>query len=501
MDNAGLLSSIDLLIIAIYLAGVVFAGGWFGRRQLSTGRYFFGGREMPWWAVSASIVATETSTITFISVPGIAYARGGNFTFLQLVFGYLLGRIVISALFIPRYFEGRLATVYQLLDGPFGGRVRALAASLFIAMRTIADAVRLLLTAIVLAAVYRSFQPLAGVDDVVLAAVVGLGLVMIVFTFFGGIEAVVWIEVVQLLIYLAGAVAAAFVLSSLIPGGMPEAISLGTAAGKFQFLDFRFSLESTYFFGAGLIGGCFLTMSTHGTDQFMVQRYLCTDTPRKASLALLASGLVVLVQFAGFLFIGVLLYAFYRPDRLPDYAVGPAAAPFAAGDQVFADFITNHLPAGLAGLVVAAILAAALSSSLSAIASTAVTDLYRPLVREREDSHYLGVSRFVVAIAGVAQIAVALALRNSARSALDTALSVASLFNGPILGVFLLAAAGRSGSAAALSGMSAGLLAVLSLRFLTSVAWPWYAVVGSVVTVATGMIAARFAGAGERHSG
>ena len=501
MDNAALLSAIDLIIIATYLGGVVFAGGWFGRRQLSTGRYFFGGRQMPWWAVSASIVATETSTITFISVPGIAYARGGNFTFLQLVLGYLAGRIVISALFIPRYFEGRLATVYQLLEGPFGGRVRALAASLFITMRTIADAVRLLLTAIVLAAVYRTFQPLAGTDEVILAAVVGLGLVMILFTFFGGIEAVVWIEVVQLAIYLAGAIAAAVVLVSLIPGGLSEAISLGVSAEKFRFLDFRFDLGATYFFGAGLIGGCFLTMSTHGTDQFMVQRYLCTDTPRKASLALLTSGLVVLVQFVGFLFIGVLLYAFYRPDRLPGYQTGAAAAPFVAGDQVFADFITNHLPTGLAGLVVAAILAAALSSSLSAIASTAVTDLYRPLVREREDAHYLSVSRLVVAAAGMVQIAVALLLRNSARSALDTALSVASLFNGPILGVFLLAAAGRRGSGSALSGMSAGLAVVLALRFFTDVAWPWYAVVGSGMTVIVGMLAARLAGGSTRENG
>lgn len=486
------MSILDLAIIVLYLAGVVLAGGWFGRRQVSTSRYFFGGREMPWWAVSASIVATETSTITFISIPGIAYARGGDFTFLQLVFGYLTGRLVISAIFIPRYFEGKLATVYELLQGPFGGRVRGLAASLFITMRTIADGVRLLLTAIVLAAVYRAFQPGSDAEIVIIAAVVAMGLVMILFTFFGGIEAVVWIEVVQLGIYIAGALGAAWIVAGLVPGGVQEAVALGSVQEKFRVFDFSFDIRRTYGFWAGLIGGCFLTMSTHGTDQFMVQRYLCTESPRKATLALLSSGVIILVQFIGFLFIGVLLFAFYRPDLLPDYVSGPAAAPFTAGDQVFADFITHHLPTGLAGLVVAAILAAALSSSLSAIASTAVTDLYRPIVRDREDRHYLNVSRLIVIVAGIAQIVVALLLRTSARSALDTALGVASLFNGPILGVFLLAALRRGGPAAALSGMTVGLAAVLCLRFLTPVAWPWYAVVGSLVTLGAGLLVDRF---------
>jgi solute:Na+ symporter, SSS family len=464
----------------------VIAGGLFGRRQNSTSRYFFGGREMSWPAISASIVATETSTITFISVPGIAYARGGNFTFLQLVFGYLLGRVVISALFIPRYFEGNLSTVYQLLQERFGGRVRGLAASLFITARTVGDGVRLLLTAFVLAAVYRAFQTAADAEAVIFWSIVIIGVVMIVFTFMGGIEAVVWIEVVQLGIYVAGAIAAAVVLVYAIPGGAGEAIALGRAFDKFRIFDFAFDLHRSYSFWAGVIGGCFLTMSTHGTDQFMVQRYLCTSSPRKATLALFSSGAIVLVQFIGFLFIGVLLFAFYRPDRIAGYATGAAAAPFAAGDQVFADFITNHLPTGLSGLVVAAIFAAAMSSSLSAIASTAVTDLYTPLARGRTDRHYLGVSRIIVIVAGIAQIGFALLLRNSDRSALDTALGVASLINGPILGVFLLSAAGRGGPAAALLGMSAGLAAVLPLRFATTVAWPWYAVVGALVTVGVG---------------
>jgi SSS family transporter len=483
------LGALDIVIIAGYLAGVVAAGFWFGRRQTSTSRYFFGGHQVPWWAISASIVATETSTITFISVPGIAFARGGDFRFLQLVFGYLLGRIVISILFIPSYFRGDLATVYQLLHEQFGGKVRALAASLFIVMRNIADGVRLLLTAIVLAAVYRAFVPAAGVTETIVASVVLLGVVMIVFSFFGGIEAIVWIEVVQLAIYIGGAIAAAVVLAQAIPGGAAAAVDLGRSFEKFRLFDFAFDMTKTFTFWAGLIGGCFLTMSTHGTDQFMVQRYLCTDRPRAAMTALLSSGIVVLAQFAGFLMIGVLLFGFYRPDRLSDYASGPAAAPFMASDQVFPAFITTGLPTGLAGLVVAAIFAAALSSSLNAIASTTINDLYRPLVGGREDRHYLRVSKSVTVIAGAVQIGVGLALMAGTRSALDMALSVASLVNGPILGVFLLGATRRGSPASALAGMSVGIAAVTAVWLGTPVAWPWYAAIGSLTTLLAGLAA------------
>ena len=479
--------ALDLGIIVGYLAAVVGAGFWFGRRQETTSRYFFAGQQVPWWAISASIVATETSTITFISVPGIAYARGGDFRFLQLALGYLLGRVVICLLFLRSYFRGELVTVYELLTERFGAPVKALAATLFVVMRTIADGVRLLLTGIVLAAVFRSMN-LATTTTAITTSVVAIGLVMIVFTLYGGIEAIVWVEVVQLAIYIGGAVAAAWVLTRAIPGGMHAAVALASAQAKFRLFDFSFDPTRTFTFWAGLVGGCFLTMSTHGTDQYLVQRYLCTDSPRKAGLALLTSGVVVLLQFAGFLLIGVLLFAFYRPDLLPTYLSGPAAAPFQAADQVFPDFITRHLPTGLSGLVVAAIFAAAMSSSLNSIAATFVADLWAPLRRFRDDAEELRLSRIVTVIAGIAQIAVALALAGQTQSALSTALSVASLINGPILGVFLLGAAKRGGTAAAFAAMATGLTVVLVVAFATKTAWPWYTVVGSMTTLIVGMM-------------
>jgi solute:Na+ symporter, SSS family len=471
---------LDLAIVFGYLAGVVAAGAFFARRQRTTAQYFLGGRNVPWWAISASIVATETSTITFISVPGLIYSRGGDFGFLQLVFGYLLGRIVISVLLIPSYFRRELLTVYELLQTRFGGAVKALAAGLFVTMRTVADGVRLLLTAFVLAAVYAAFSGGAGVDAAVVASILILGVVMILFTFFGGMEAVIWIEVVQLGIYVAGAIAAAMVLLAKIPGGWDAARALGEAHGKFRLFHFEWDLTRPFTFWSGLIGGCFLTMSTHGTDQYLVQRYLCTDRPRRAKAALLTSGVVVLAQFIGFLLIGLLLFAFYRP-----FEHGWALS----GDRVFPDFITRHLPSGISGLVVAAIFAAAMSSSLNSIAATAVTDLYRPLVPRRDDRHYLMVSRWLTLLAGVAQIAVALAIRHMTRSALDAALSVASILNGPVLGVFLLGAfSRRAGMPAAFAGMAAGLVAVLAVWRLTPVAWPWYTLVGSLTTLAVGAL-------------
>ncbi|MCA1626489.1 MAG: hypothetical protein LC742_00775, partial [Acidobacteria bacterium] len=234
------MSYLDLAIIAAYLAGITLFGVWFSGKQETTRDYFLGDRSVPWWAIAASIVATETSTITFISVPGIAFARGGNFQFLQLVFGYMLGRVVISLLFIPSYFRGELLTVYQLLERRFGLKIKMLAAALFVVMRNIADGVRLLLTAIVLAAVYTAFQPDANAERIIVYAIVLLGAVMIVFTYYGGMEAVIWVEVVQLGVYLAGALAAAIVLISAIGGGFNSALALGAEYGKFDLIDWGF---------------------------------------------------------------------------------------------------------------------------------------------------------------------------------------------------------------------------------------------------------------------
>jgi SSS family solute:Na+ symporter len=337
---------------------------------------------------------------------------------------------------------------------------------------------------------------------------------MIIFTYFGGMEAVIWVEVVQLGIYLAGAALAGLVLIMTIKGGWGQAISLGEQYHKFNFIDFgirpttyaftapftnralSFTLPidftKTYTFWAGLLGGCFLTMSTHGTDQYLVQRYLCTDKPRRAAAALLSSGAVVFAQFIGFLFIGVLLFAFYAPHTDPAYgslANGVATLPLGdtfqavGGDRVFPDFITKFMPSGLSGLVVAAIFAAALSSSLNSIAATAVNDLYKPFKPRRDDKHYLRVGHWLTLLWGIIQIGVALIAMRQNRSALDQALSVASLINGPVLGVFLVGTfLRRVSEPPALIGMLSSILVMLYIRFWTPIAWTWYVLIGSVIT-------------------
>lgn len=512
---------LDLIIIFGYLIGVTLFGVWFSGRQETTENYFVGDRSVPWWAIAMSIVATETSTITFISVPGIAFAKNGNFQFLQLVMGYMLGRIVISLLFIPMYFKGELQTVYQLLGERFGSRVKMLASALFVIMRNIADGIRLLLTAIVLAAVYTAFKPDTPVETVIIGSVILLGVVMIVFTYYGGMEAVIWVEVVQLLIYIGGAVAAAVVIAQQVNGGFSGAMALGSQFDKFNFIDWGIretkyflpvpftseglgfslpiDLTKTFTFWAGTIGGCFLTMSTHGTDQYLVQRYLCTNKPKSASVALLTSGAVVFAQFIGFLLIGVLLFAFYQPfaDEA-GYAAAKAgsAFPFLGGDSVFPDFITKSMPSGLSGLVVAAIFAAALSSSLNSIAATFVNDLYKPFKPQADDKKILRLSHWLTLLFGIVQILVALAVMKQQRSALDSALSVASLINGPVLGVFLVGTFLKQakekhaliGMVVSISVMSFLLYVEFSKRFglvpdATPIAWPWYVLIGSSITL------------------
>ena len=509
------MQTLDLVIIFGYLIGITLFGIFYSGKQETTEDYFVGDRSVPWWAISASIVATETSTITFISVPGIAFAKNGNFEFLQLVFGYMLGRVVISLLFIPMYFKGELFTVYQLLGERFGTKVKMLASSLFVIMRNIADGIRLLLTAFVLAAVYAAFVPGADQNTIIVLSIVLLGLVMIVFTFFGGMEAVIWVEVVQLAIYIGGAIAAGVVIVNRIDGGMERVMEVGSQFNKFQVFDFALNFTKTYTFWGGLIGGCFLTMSTHGTDQYLVQRYLCTNKPSSASLALLSSGAVVLGQFIGFLFIGVLLFVYYHPfddplyaqiaescaKLLPDKAARCFAEPtfaaatanvypFTGGDKVFPDFITKFMPPGLSGLVVAAIFAAALSSSLNSIAATGTNDLYRPFAKDKTDKHFLRVASILTVIVGIVQIAVAISLKDAGQSALNQALGIAGLINGPILGVFLVGTfIKKANQTAALIAMIASISLMLYIYYGTKIAFPWYPVIGSLTTLLVALIA------------
>ena len=494
--------TLDLTILVAYLVGTVLFGAWFSKSQKNVKDYFTASERVPWWAIMGSIVATETSTVTFISVPGFAY--NANFTFMQLVIGYMIGRIVVTLLFVPSYFRGELLTVYQLLGQRFGNGVRRLASTVFLVTRSLADGLRLFATGLVLAALLLNMPGIEGTLHswfpalepkfaILIISVLVMGAATILYTYLGGMSAVIWTDVIQLVIYLVGAVLAAWILLDKIPGGWEEVVRTGTAAGKFTWFDFTWSTTKSYTFWSGVIGGAFLTTATHGTDQLMVQRYLCSDSVKQARIALLTSGALVFVQFMLFLLIGAMLYVFYT-----GYAPNEIAAFTLNGklqtDRIFPHFIVTHLPAGIVGLVIAAIFAAAmstLSSSLNSSAATAIGDFYLPLTGgKKSDAHYLNVSRALTAVWGVVQIVVALYAIRLSDNVVNEVLGIASFTNGVILGLFFLGTfTKRVAQTAAVVGIIVGAGVMLYVKLRTGISWQWYVLIGSLATFATGWLA------------
>jgi solute:Na+ symporter, SSS family len=465
------LTWLDYLVIAGYLLAITAFGSWFARFQKTTRDYFLNDRSVPWWAICFTIVATETSTLSFIGVPAQAYA--GDLTFLQLALGYVVGRLLVSVLFIPAYFRGELYTSYELLQRRFGPSVKNIAAAIFLVTRTLADGVRLFATALVIAVVTQ--VP-------VTVAIIVIGVAMIVYTTRGGVSAVIWTDVVQMFVYVAGALVVFVALLNRIDGGWDAMIAAGQAAGKFRVFDFSFDVVKVYTFWAGLLGGVALTLATHGTDQFLVQRLLSARSAAAAASGLVLSGFIVFAQFTLFLIIGVLLFVFYQQTPLP--------RPLATNDEVLPLFVVTSLSHGAAGFIVAAIVAAALSPSINALAATTVNDFYLKYFRPNADQATLmRVSRIATVFWGLAQIGVAIGAQ-WIRSVLDTGLAVLSLAAGPVLGAFLVGVlTARVGTRAMVVGMASGILVLVIVRSMALTAWTWYAFIGAAVTFTAALAA------------
>jgi SSS family transporter len=459
------LTWLDYAVIAAYLLAITAFGSWFARFQKTTRDYFLTDRSVPWWAICFTIVATETSTLSFIGVPAGAYAN--NMTFLQLAFGYIAGRILVSALFLPAYFRGELFTSYELLLGRFGPSVKNVAAVIFMITRTLADGIRLYATALVISVVTQ--VPVS-------ITVVALGVAMIIYTVRGGVSAVIWTDVVQMFVYVGGALLVFFGLLQLIPGGWSEVARTAGEAGHLQIFDFSTDPRRAYTFWAGLLGGIALTLATHGTDQFLVQRLLSARSLKDASAGLVLSGVLVFVQFVLFLSIGAMLYTFYQHTPLP--------RPLRRNDEVLPLFVVTSLPEGVSGFIVAAIVAAALSPSINSLAATTVNDFYLKYVRPGADQDTLmRVARTATIFWGVAQIAVALAAQYVTQSVLDSGLAVLSLAAGPVLGAFLTGVLTRRvGSGPMLGGMAAGTIVLGWIWATGALAFTWYALTGAAVT-------------------
>jgi solute:Na+ symporter, SSS family len=480
------MSRIDLAVILVYFALTLGVGLWVTRSQRTAGDYFLGARNLPAWSVLLSIVATETSALTVISIPGVG-ARG-DLTFLQLPFGYLVGRIVVAGWLLPGYFTGEQETAYARLEKRFGPGTRRLLSGCFLVTRFLGDSVRVFAGAIPLALVTGWSVP---------GAILAMGGITLVYTYLGGLKAVVWADVVQLCVYVAGGIGALAIAAGLA-GGFGPMLRLAGQAGKLRIINPAFSLTATYTLLGGVLGGALLSAASHGTDQLIVQRLLATRSLRDARRALIGSGIVVGFQFLLFLLVGIAIWA---------AGLAPGSIP---GDQVFPRFIIEHLPAGLAGLVIAGILAAAMSthsSAINAMASSLTHDFYAALTGRGDPAHLLRVGRLFSALWGVALVAGALGFYVYA-SGTDTpvvvlALSIASVTYGALLGTYILA--GRWPSAHSRDVVAATIVTVVvmlavvfagklapmpGLSWLAPaarLAWPWYVPLGTLLTLMVGV--------------
>lgn len=480
------MTTLDFAVIATYFAIMVGIGFWATRRQSTAGDYFLGARDLPTFAVLLSIVATETSALTVISVPTIG-ARG-DLTFIQLAFGYLIGRIGVAAWLLPGYFEGTQETAYQRLERRFGVRSRRVVSVVFLITRFLGDGVRIFAGAIPLALLTGWSIP---------TAIVAMGIITLIYTWFGGLKAVVWADVVQLAIYVAGGMVALWIAWQMA-GGMGPSLSLSAAAGKLRFLDLHVNLTDTYTLLGGIVGGALLSAASHGTDHLIVQRLLATRSLRSAQRALVGSGVVVILQFLLFLLVGSAIWAAgLAPENVQ-------------GDTIFPRFIIEHLPSGLAGLVVAGILAAAMStisSSINALASSVTHDLYAGITGRTDPAHLLRVGRTFSVAWGLALVGAALFFFYFA-SGNDTpvvvlALSIASITYGALLGTYVLAgrwprASGRDAIRAVVVTVLAMLVVVFAKQLASvngfgwlapvgKLAWPWYVPLGTAIAVSVGV--------------
>jgi len=473
------LNALDLVVIVAYLAGVTLFGLRFRRKQRTLKDYFLADNTIPWWAISLSIVAAETSTLTIISVPGLAYER--DFRFLQLIIGYIAGRIFVSVVLVPQYFRGQLVTAYQLIERRFGGKLRSLTAGLFLVTRAAAEGVRVFAVAIVIRIALGGL--LVGLSDYQrdVAAIAIVSVLTLIYTFEGGMTAVIWTDVVQLTIYLTGTLVAAYSVLRLVPGGWESIHAVASQAGKFRVFDASWNLSATYTLWSGVIGGAFLTTASHGTDQLFVQRLLSARNERQAKLALISSGVAVFFQFSLFLLIGAMLYVFYK--------LFPPAEAFSRTDTIFPTYIVTRLPHGMGGLLISAILAAAmsnLSAALNSLSSATIVDFYARIAPRSTEERRVRLSRLATIGWGVLLFALALLARQGGK-VLEMGLSIASVAYGSLLGVFLLGVlTKRASERGAMAGMLCGFAFNTYMWLFTAVPFTWYVVLGSTATFVVG---------------
>jgi SSS family solute:Na+ symporter len=466
------LNHLDLAIIALYLVGITLFGLRFRKKQRTLRDYFLAGRDIPWWAISLSIVAAETSTLTIISIPGLAYDT--NLTFLQVVMGYVVGRVVISFVLLPHYFRGDLYTAYELIERRFGPALRSLTGGLFLVTRAAAEGVRVYAVSIVVSIAL-------GTGEVASIAIITL--LTLVYTFEGGLAAVIWTDVVQTAIYVGGTLVGVGTIMHSVPGGWAAIHAAAASAGKLQVFDFSRNFWIPYTFWSGVIGGAFLTTASHGTDQLIVQRLLAARGEKQSVVALLSSGVAILFQFALFLIVGIMLWAYYRVP----------SANFGRPDRIYPTFIVTRMPHGISGLLIAAILAAAmsnLSAALNALSSSTILDFFVRWKKQTGEAAKMRLSRCATVAWALILFGLAVLSLHKVGRVIEVGLQIASIAYGALLGVFLLGVlTRRANQRGAMIGMACGFGVELYLWRWTHVPWTWWVMIGTMLTFAVGYMA------------
>ncbi len=477
------MQTIDLVVIAVYLLASAWLGLRLSGRQRDVKDYFIGNRQLPWWAVCLSVVATETSALTVISVPGVAYL--GNVTFLQVAVGYLIGRVAVAFLLLPRYYRGEMTTAYAYLGLRFGRGMQGTASVTFLFTRLLADGVRLFAAAIPMKIILDSL----GLDVSYFAIVAVLGVVTIVYTFFGGIKAVVWVDVLQMGVYVVGGVVALVVIATTLDVNF---LTVAADAGKTQFLDFASNpVSAPYATVTAILGGALLSTASHGADQIIVQRLLGCRSLRDAQKAVIVSGVVVFLQFALFLTVGLALYSYFEAATVAELGL-------TTSDELFPVFIVEGLPAGMAGLLLAGIMAAAmstLSSSLSALSSSTMADLYEQFARRKlDDTRALRLSRLFTLGWGLVFVGVAALFTGTDNPVVELGLSVASLTYGGLLGAFFLGLWVRRARQLDAAIAFTAAVATMSWLFLFQpglIGFTWYTAIGTGIVLGLGYLLSR----------
>lgn len=465
-------SALDYAIIILYLIGITAFGKIIGGRQKTVKDYFVGKKEVPWWVISFSIVAAETSTLTFISIPGLAYLT--NLNFLQLTFGYLIGRIIVAQYFLPAYYKGELSTAYSYLQNRFGNKTRSLASVTFLFTRTASDGVRLFATAI----------PLYLMLDISpIVAIIIIAAVALLYTFTGGVKGVIWVDAIQMFIYIGGAILAGIFLINSISGNIVDILSSENISSKLSIVNLGFDKGLSGFFSqpytllSGLIGGAFLSMSSHGTDQLIVQRLLATKNLAESKKALVTTGVIIIFQFALFLVVGVLLYAYYGSMDIKS-------------DEVFPKFIIEVLPSGVKGIIIAGLFAAALSTlagSITSLSSSVMLDLYLPFKKSIDEKKNLLISKMLTIFWAVMLIFSAFIFMESSKAVVELALSIASFTYGGLLGTFLLGLSNKKiKQNHAIIGFISAIIVMSFVIIFKIVAWTWFILIGVCVTLLIG---------------